>query len=192
MTHSRRFAYWSIIGALLLVPRVALAQSLIAGVVRDTSGAVLPGVTVEASSPALIEKVRGAVTDSQGRYTIVELRPGLYTVTFELAGFRTFRREGIEVAANVSVPLNAELEVGAVEESVTITGQTPVVDVQQAGQRQVLKHELLESLPTSRQYHTAGIVMPGMKVTAPTQGGTSSTIVQSYLTARSRSGAENV
>jgi hypothetical protein len=146
MTHSQRLGYWSVVGALLLVPRVALAQSLIAGVVRDTSGAVLPGVTVEASSPALIEKVRGAVTDSQGRYTIVELRPGLYTVTFELAGFRTIRREGIEVAANVSVPLNAELEVGAVEESVTITGQTPVVDVQQAGQRQVLKHELLESL----------------------------------------------
>src|SRR3989441_7936011 len=192
MALSQRLGYWAVVGALLLVPRVALAQSLIAGVVRDTSGAVLPSVTVEASSPALIEKVRGAVTDSQGRYTIVELRPGLYTVTFELAGFRTFRREGIEVAANVSVPLSAELEVGAVEESVTITGQTPVVDVQQAGQRQVLKHELLESLPTSRQYHTAGIVMPGMKVTAPTQGGTSSTIVQSYLTARSRSGAENV
>jgi hypothetical protein len=82
------------LACILCVPPAALAQqtSAIAGVVRDTSGAVLPGVTVEAASPALIEKVRTVVTDDQGRYNIVDLRPGAYVMTFTLAGFNTFKR----------------------------------------------------------------------------------------------------
>src|SRR5262247_3360161 len=117
--------------SLLLWPGVAAAQSTIAGAVRDTTGAVLPGVTVEAASPALIEKVRSVVTNGQGRYSIVDLRPGLYAVTFSLPGFQTVRREGIEVVADATVPINAEMRVGAVEETITVSGATPVVDVQQ-------------------------------------------------------------
>lgn len=97
------------------VPSIAHAQSAIAGVVRDTSGAVLPGVTVEASSPALIEKVRSVVTDAEGQYKIIDLRPGTYTVTFALTGFSMIRREGIELAAAFTATVNAELRVGALE-----------------------------------------------------------------------------
>ena len=100
-----------------LFPTTARAQSTIAGLVTDGTGAVLPGVTVEAASPAMIEKVRTAITDTQGRYTIVDVRPGEYSVTFRLLGFQTVRREGIQVAANLSVPINARLEVGAIEEA---------------------------------------------------------------------------
>src|SRR5262245_35598764 len=106
--------------AALLVPTSAFAQSTIAGLVTDSTGSILPGVSVEAASPALIEKVRTAVSDGQGRYSIVDLRPGEYTVTFTLAGFSTFKREGIQVASNTNVPVNAELRVGALEESITV------------------------------------------------------------------------
>src|SRR3954465_3517145 len=102
----------------LVVPVSAFAQATIAGVVRDSSGAVLPGVTVEAASPALIEKLRTAVTDGEGRYNIVDLRPGAYTVTFTLAGFNTFRREGIELTANTTATVNGDLRVGALEETI--------------------------------------------------------------------------
>jgi hypothetical protein len=116
--------------SLALWPALASAQSAIAGAVKDTSGALLPGVTVEASSPVLIEKVRAVQTDGQGRYTIVDLRPGVYTVSFVLPGFSTVRREGLEVQSNITLPLNVELRVGALEETVTVTGASPVVDVQ--------------------------------------------------------------
>src|SRR5262245_55041024 len=104
---------------------VASAQSAtgsIAGVVKDTTGAVLPGVTVEASSPALIEKVRTAVTDASGNYKIVDLRPGVYSVTFTLTGFNTYKREGIELSAGFTAPANAEMKVGSLTETVTVTG----------------------------------------------------------------------
>src|SRR6266545_2055654 len=107
---------------LLATGAFAQQASGIAGLVRDTSGAVLPGVTVEAASPALIEKVRAAVTDGEGRYSIVDLRPGVYSVTFGLGGFRTTRREGIALTAGFTATVNAELQVGAVEESITVTG----------------------------------------------------------------------
>jgi hypothetical protein len=110
--------------ALVLVPTIAFAQASVTGTVRDTSGAVLPGVTVEASSPALIEKVRTAVTDGTGQYRIVDLRPGVYTVTFALPGFNTSRREGIELTGSLTAAVNAELRVGSLEETVTVTGET--------------------------------------------------------------------
>ena len=135
-----------LVGGALLLPESAWAQSSIAGVVRDATGAVLPGVTVEASSPALIQKTRTAVTDGQGRYALPELRPGIYAVTFMLEGFSVVKREGIEVQADANVPINAELRVGAVSETITVTGATPVVDVQQASTRNVLQREVLDQL----------------------------------------------
>src|SRR5438309_2680466 len=110
-----------------ILPATALAQSTgaIAGVVKDTSGAVMPGVSVEASSPALIERVRVAVTDGQGQYKIVDLQPGVYTVTFTLVGFNTVKREGIELTASFTALVNAELRVGALQETITVSGQSP-------------------------------------------------------------------
>ena len=100
----------SFVAAILLAPTVVSAQSAFSGIVRDTSGAVLPGVTVEASSPVLIEKTRAAVTDGEGRYTITDLRPGTYVVVFTLTGFNTFRRDGLELPANFTMQINAEVK----------------------------------------------------------------------------------
>src|SRR5262249_26779146 len=149
------------------------AQSTIAGQVTDSSGAILPGVTVEASSPALIEKARTTVTNAEGRYTFVDLRPGTYAVTFSLQGFSTLKRDDIRVESNVSVPLNGELRGGAVEETVTVSGATPMVDVQQAAQRQVLGREQLDALPTARSYLSTGVVVPSVKISRPDMGGIS-------------------
>ena len=129
---SRTFARLVVVLCVLFMPTLASAQAEtgnIAGVVRDPSGAVLPGVTVEVASPALIEKARSAVTDGQGLYRITDLRPGPYTVTFTLPGFSTFRREGIELTTSFTATVNAELRVGGLEETITVTGESPVVDL---------------------------------------------------------------
>src|SRR5580765_3676990 len=110
------------LSCLVLFPATARAQSAIAGVVKDTSGAVLPGVTVEASSDVLIEKTRSVVTDGAGQYKIVDLRPGTYVVTFTMTGFSTIRREGVELPTNFTATINADLKVGALEESITVSG----------------------------------------------------------------------
>jgi hypothetical protein len=153
-----------ILGALLL-PSGAAAQSAtsgtIAGTVRDATGAVLPGVTVEAASPALIEKVRSAVTDDQGNYKIVDLRPGTYTVTFTLPGFSTFKREGLELTTGFTAPANAELKVGSLEETVTVTGASPVVDVQNVRQQLVFKKAEQEALPLAKNIMQWAAVVPG-------------------------------
>src|SRR2546422_8825266 len=135
-----RTSRWMCVGlvvvsaGLVLLQAGARAQTLtsgsIAGVAQDISGAVLPGVTVEASSPALIEKVRGVVTDGSGQYKIVDLRPGLYTVTFSLAGFTSVKRDGIELTVNFTAPIDAVLRVGDVAETITVSGASPMVDVQ--------------------------------------------------------------
>ena len=120
-----------VLGCFVLGPALASAQtSAIAGMVKDASGAVLPGVTVEVSSPALIEKVRSATTDGTGQYQIVQLRPGTYAVTFTLPGFSTVKREGIELTSDFTATINADLKVGAVAETITVTGESPIVDVQ--------------------------------------------------------------
>src|SRR5687768_3493823 len=122
----KRCARLLVMSAFLLQPALASAQSSIAGVVRDASGGVLQGVTEEASSPALNEKVRSVTTDAEGRYRIVERRPGPYTVTFTLPGFSTVRREGIELRAEFAATINAEMAVGAIEETLTVTGEAPI------------------------------------------------------------------
>ena len=158
-------------GALLAWPAASSAQSAIAGQVRDNTGAVLPGVTVEAASPALIEGRRGVATDGQGRYSIVDVRPGTYTVTFTLAGFGTVIRQGIELPSNFTATVDATLNVGALEESVTVTGDAPLVDVQQTTRTQVLNREALDNLVTSRNTWTQAMLLAGVQMTGTDVGG---------------------
>ncbi len=134
----------------LWLPATAQAQSAVAGVVKDTSGAVLPGVTVEASSDVLIEKTRSVITDGEGAYRIVDLRPGTYSVTFTLPGFQTFKREGLDLPANFTATINADMKVGALEESVTVSGASPVVDVSSNAKSQVLNREVLDAVPSAK------------------------------------------
>src|SRR5678816_2760398 len=119
-------------------PDAQTIKASVTGVVRDSSGAVLPGVTVEVTSPALIEKVRSVVTDATGQYRVENLRPGTYGVTATLPGFNTFKREGIELTGTFTASVNAEMRVGTVEETITVTGETPVVDVQSTNRQQVM------------------------------------------------------
>ena len=151
----------------LLIPAAASAQNTgIAGVVRDGSGAVMPGVTVAASSPALIEKVRSVVTDNQGLYSIVDLRPGTYSVTFTLPGFTSVKREGIELTTSFTATVNAELKVGNIEETITVSGQASVVDTRNVVQSIVLVDAVRESLPTTRSALGMSELIPGISVSS--------------------------
>jgi hypothetical protein len=161
---------------LALVPAAADAQSAITGIVKDASGAVMPGVTIEASSPALIERTRTVVTDSQGRYTIVELRPGPYRVSFTLPGFKTFVQDGVELPSDFTATVNAELTLGAVEESVTVAGLAPVVDVQNAQRTTILSRQLLDAVPVPRMYQAEGALAVGTKVSDQNVGGARSAV----------------
>jgi len=147
---------------LLVAPAVVWAQAAIAGTVKDTSDALLPGVTVEAASPALIEKVRTAVTDGTGQYRIENLRPGQYTVTFTLPGFTTVRREGIELTGSFVASVNAELRVGAVAETVVVSGESPIVDVQSSQRTTVLTQETIRAIPTAGSYNALLVLVPGL------------------------------
>jgi hypothetical protein len=151
-----------------LVPALAWAQASITGVVRDSSGAVLPGVSVEAASPVLIEKVRVATSDGSGQYRIIDLRPGTYVVTFTLSGFATVKREGITLTGSNTALVNADMSVGDLAETVTVTGQPPIVDVQNTTSQRVLTTEQVNRLPTGRNYQNLGILIPG--VTAVNNG----------------------
>jgi hypothetical protein len=156
----------------LLLPAGAFAQGqtgTIAGSVKDATGAVLPGVTVEAASPALIEKVRTAITDGSGAYKIVDLRPGTYSVTFSLPGFSTVRREGIELTSAFTATINAELKVGALQETVTVTGESPIVDVQNVVQKQTASRDVMDALPTDRNFVSFAAMQPGVFVTGVSQ-----------------------
>ena len=145
----------------VLLPATVFAQASFTGVARDTSGAVLPGVTVEAASPVLIEKVRTTVTDGNGRYQLVGLRPGAYTMTFTLAGFNTVRREMVTLAGSANVAVDAELRVGALEETITVTGEAPVVDVQSTTRQTVLDNNTIATLPTWRNFTSLTTLIPG-------------------------------
>ena len=162
----QRNARMSVFGVTMLLAlsaSVAFAQSTgaIAGVVRDTTGGVLPGVTVEAASPALIEKVRTAVSDAQGNYKVADLRPGVYVVTFTLPGFATVKREGVELSAGFTANVSIELRVGSVEETVVVSGAAPVVDVQNVAQQRVISRTIIDSLPTNRTFQGLAVLIPG-------------------------------
>src|SRR3954463_14795746 len=160
------------LASLALLPTAASAQSAIAGLVKDTTGAVMPGVTVEAASPALIERVRSVVTDGQGQYKIVDLRPGVYSITFTLPGFNTVKRDALELPTNFTATVNVELRVGALEETVTVSGLSPVVDVQNAVQQTVLTRQVLDAVPTGRSIPTLGALLSGARLALPEVGGT--------------------
>ena len=159
-----------VVACAILLPSAAYAQASIAGVARDASGAVLPGVTVEAASPALIEKVRSVVSDGSGQYRIVDLRPGTYSVTFTLPGFATVKRDGIELAGAVTATVNAEMRVGGVEETITVTGATPVVDVQGVQQQRVMGKDVIDALPTGRTTTNMAVLIPGMVLSTTFSG----------------------
>src|SRR5688572_7789030 len=145
--HSRKWVLAVAAVALaLLFPSTASAQATIAGVVRDASGAVLPGVTVEAASPVLIEKVRSATTDGTGQYRITELPPGTYSITMTLPGFSVVKRDAVDVAGAGVQTINGELRVGGVEETITVTGESPIVDVQSTRRQQIVDDETLKAL----------------------------------------------
>jgi hypothetical protein len=175
--------------AILTLPAAARAQSGFAGVVHDASGAVLPGVTVEAASPALIEKTRSVVSDAQGNYKIVDLRPGVYTVTFTLAGFAVVKREGLELPSNFTMPVNAELRVGSLEETLTVTGESPVVDVQSNTHASVLSRDVLDSVPNAHTIQSVGQLVVGVTLTAPDVGG-SQAMQQTYFSVHGSGAAQ--
>jgi hypothetical protein len=156
---------WTLVLSLWATPIPAGAQASrggIAGTVRDATGAVLPGVTVEATSPALIEKVRSVVTDSTGEYKIVELPPGLYTVTFSLSGFSTLKREGIQLTSDFTANVSVDMRVGEVAETITVSGEAPVVDVQNVRQSRVLTRDIVDALPSSKHFQQLGQLIPGV------------------------------
>lgn len=157
---------------MVFVPALAFAQASIAGVVRDASMAVLPGVTIEVSSPALIEKVRTSITDGTGQYRVENLRPGVYTVTFSLTGFNTVKREGIELSGSFAATVNADLKVGAVEETITVSAAAPIVDVQSGSKQSVIRSDVLVGIPTGRTQFTATTLIPGMNLNNQDVGGT--------------------
>jgi hypothetical protein len=159
----------AVVVAVLLLPAAAYAQASITGQVRDASGAVLPGVTVEASSAALIEKVRSAVTDGTGQYRIELLPPGTYSVNFTLAGFSTVVRGGVQLTGTFTATIDAELRVGAVEETITVTAESPIVDVQSASRQRVIDRELIDVLPAGRSPFAQMALIPGVTVNAANQ-----------------------
>ena len=152
------------VAAIVVLPAAAYAQASITGAVKDSSGAVLPGVTVEASSPALIEKTRVVATDDTGQYRIIDLEPGRYALTFSLNGFSTVKRENIELAGSVTLTIPAEMRVGSVAETITVIAETPVVDVQTTRRETVLSNEIVKSLPASRTYGALLNAIPGLTV----------------------------
>jgi hypothetical protein len=153
-------------------PSAVFAQAQITGVVRDASGAILPGVTVEAASDVLIEKVRTATTDSSGLYRVVDLRPGTYTVTFTLPGFAPVKREGIELTGTFVATVNQDLKVGGVAETITVTGESPLVDTQNVRRQVTLNQEILTTAPTARSWAAMAVLVPGIV----TQAGSSADI----------------
>src|SRR5216110_4064562 len=170
MTFRHRFILATLI--LIAAAPAAYAQSAIAGVVRDSSGAVLPGVTVEASCPALIEGSRTAVTDGAGQYTIADLRPGVYAVAFSLTGFRGVKRDGIVLPTSFTATVNADLAIGTVQEAITVTGESPLVDVQRSVSQSVMTRETLDTIPTGKDPFAVGQLIAGVTTSTPDVGGT--------------------
>jgi len=163
-------AFVAVLG-LVLLPTAAVAQSTIGGRVVDNTGGVLPGVTIEAASPALIEGSRVVVTDGQGQYAVINLEPGTYSVTFTLGGFSTQIRDGVDLSANFTSTVNATMTVGALEETVTVSGASPTVDVQRSTRTQVLTREVMDAIPTGRNTWTQAQLLAGVRMTGNDVGG---------------------
>jgi hypothetical protein len=145
-----------------LLPSLAQAQTSITGTIRDASGAVLPGVTIEVASPVLIEKVRSTVSDGTGQYRLTELLPGTYSITFTLPGFATVKRDGVEVTGAGVMTINQDLKVGDLQETITVTGETPIVDVQSTRRQQVITDETINALPATRGYNALVFLVPSV------------------------------
>jgi len=174
----------------LTTPVAAWAQSTIVGIVRDSSGAVLPGVTVEASSDVLIERVRAVVTDSEGAYRLVDLRPGTYDLAFALPGFTMFKRTGLVLPAEFTATINAELRIGTIEESITVTGESPVVDTTSAAHTRVLDREAMDAIPTGRSIQGMAQLIVGINLNLPDTGGARA-MQQTYMSTRGMTLANN-
>jgi hypothetical protein len=190
MKHSIRLGVLALV--VFAATPAAYAQGTLAGVARDATGAVLPGVTIEAASPALIEKVRTTVTDQSGQYRIVDLRGGTYTVTFTLPGFVTVRREGVELAGEVIVTINADMRIGQLAETITVTGETPIVDVRSTTRQQVMTRDIIDQLPTSRNYSSFGYLLPGVNTSARDVGGAGGDTMSQLTIHGSRPGDQRV
>ena len=175
----------------MLMSSTAYAQSIITGTVRDVSGAAMPGVTVEAASPVLIEKVKSVVTDGNGSYRITDLRPGVYSVSFTLTGFSIYRREGLELPSDFTATLNAELKVGALEETITVTGESPIVDVSSTSRVQVLSRDVLDAIPSGRTIYAMSQLVTGVALNTPDVGG-SRAMQQAYMSTRGLTSANNI
>jgi hypothetical protein len=171
MRHIARAVFLVVALAAVGMPAAAQTLGTIAGSVKDASGAVLPGVTVDAASPALIERVRTATTGGTGLYRIVNLPPGLYTVSFTLPGFNQVRREAVQVEAGFTATIDAEMRVGAVEETVTVTGVSPVVDLQSAAQTRSVSAEAFKQLPSSGSWLQMAALMPAVRASIQDVGG---------------------
>src|SRR6266705_7045588 len=171
--------YFAVLPMVVLFASLASAQSTISGQVRDSSGAVIAGVKVEAASEALIERSRTETTNENGRYTIVDVRPGLYTITFSLPGFSTVKQE-VTVPANVSVPVDAEMKVSALEETVTVAATAATVDIENVAHTAVLTRTDMDALPTARNPQSMGSYTPGVHLNLPDVGG-SQQIEQNYM-----------
>src|SRR5712691_3218282 len=174
--------------ALLLFPVAARAQATIAGVVKDASGAVLPGVTVEAASPVLIEKTRSSITDGSGQYRIINLLPGTYTVTFTLTGFSSVKRADIELTGTFTAAVNADLKVGGVAETITVSGETPIVDTQSIRRQTTISNELMTAIPTARSWAATALLIPGIVTTG---GGPTDIQVTPQMTVFGGAGGRN-
>ncbi|MGH9239761.1 MAG: carboxypeptidase regulatory-like domain-containing protein [Vicinamibacterales bacterium] len=161
----RAAAYGIVVSAaLVLLPSISFAQGILTGTVRDPQGSIIPGVTVEASSGALIEKTRTAVTDASGQYRIIELPPGIYTLTFSIPGFSTFKREGVELVGSATLSIPAVLSVGNVQETIQVTSETPIVDVQSVRREVVLQGDFVSVLPATRNYAALLNSIPALTV----------------------------
>ncbi len=166
-----RFMRAALVLVLVGVPTAVYAQASIVGTVKDASGAVLPGVTVEASSPALIERARSVTTNSVGQYSIQDLRPGSYSVTFTLGGFNIVKRDGIELAGTFIATVNADMRVGGVQETVTVSGEAPVVDTTSARTEETIAGKTVAEIPTSRLYSSLTQLVPSLNVQGNDVGG---------------------
>src|ERR1044072_10000639 len=168
---NRLFKGMLVVLSLVVFPSAVFAQGSVVGTARDAAGAVLPGVTVEASSPALIEKTRTVTTNGVGQYSIQDLRPGTYSVSFTLPGFNAVKRDGIELTGSFIATVNADLRVGGVQETVTVTGEAPVVDITSARTEQTIAGKTVTEIPTSRLYSSLTQLVPALNVQGNDVGG---------------------